>query len=140
MCIRDSPYVMTNWFGLSNTAPSGQIPVSVKFSFYIGGAVFLLAVIWTVFSTKEYSPEELKKFSESDSMNSKRPSRGENVSAAKFVNAGLLWTLIGLAGSAVLHFVLHEVDYGLYVLFVGSIIFGLLQMLVGIITKNLSLI
>ena len=78
------PYMMTNWFGISNTAPSGEIPESVKFSFYIGGAVFLLAVLWTVFSTKEYSPEELKKFSESDPMNSKRAERGENISAGKF--------------------------------------------------------
>lgn len=54
------PYMMTNWFGISNTAASGEIPDSVKFSFYIGGAVFLLAVLYTVFSTKEYSPEELK--------------------------------------------------------------------------------
>ena len=116
--------------------PSGQIPASVKFSFYIGGAVFLLAVVWTVFSTKEYSPEELKKFSESDSMNSKRPPRGENVGAAKFVKAGLVWTLIGLIGSAILFFVLHETDYGLYVLFVGSIIFGLLQIIVALITNS----
>lgn len=34
------PYMMTNWFGISNTAGSGEIPDSVKFSFYIGGAVF----------------------------------------------------------------------------------------------------
>ena len=49
------PYMMTNWFGIANTAAAGEIPDSVKFSFYIGGAVFLLAVIYTVFSTKEYS-------------------------------------------------------------------------------------
>ena len=58
------PYMMTNWFGISNIADAGEIPDSVKFSFYIGGAVFLLSVLYTVFSTKEYSPEELKKFSE----------------------------------------------------------------------------
>ncbi|MDZ7763327.1 MAG: MFS transporter [Melioribacteraceae bacterium] len=58
------PYIMTNWFGVSNTAPSGEIPESVKFSFYIGGAVFFVAVLWTVISTKEYSPEQLEKFEE----------------------------------------------------------------------------
>ena len=58
------PYMMTNWFGISNVAPEGIIPDSVKFSFYLGGAVFFLAVAFTVFSTKEYSPEELKKFEE----------------------------------------------------------------------------
>ena len=60
------PYMMTNWFGISNVAPEGEIPASVKFSFYFGAIVFFLAVAWTVFSTKGYSPEELKKFSEND--------------------------------------------------------------------------
>src|SRR5512133_3621791 len=57
------PYVLTKWFGISNVAEAGEkIPESVKLSFYLGGAVFLLAVLWTVFSTKEYSPEELTEF------------------------------------------------------------------------------
>ncbi len=58
------PYIMTNWLNIANTAPEGQIPPSVKFSFYIGGAVFLTAVLWTVFRTKEYSPEEMEEFHE----------------------------------------------------------------------------
>src|ERR1035437_10043050 len=49
------PYIMTTWFHIANTAPKGEIPLSVKLSFYIGGAVFFLAVCWTVFSTKEYT-------------------------------------------------------------------------------------
>ena len=56
------PWMMTNWFGISNDAPAGMIPVSVKFAFYVGGAAFLLAVSWTVFRSKEYSPEELAEF------------------------------------------------------------------------------
>jgi maltose/moltooligosaccharide transporter len=131
------PYMMTNWFGISNTADSGQIPDSVKFSFYIGGAVFLLAVLYTVFSTKEYSPEELKKFSESDknSLHSESSSRSsEAVSAAKFNKNGMIWILVGLVGSSILHFLLHENDYGLYVLFIGSIIFGFLQLIAGYFT------
>ncbi|HDR67645.1 MAG TPA: MFS transporter, partial [Bacteroidaceae bacterium] len=60
------PYILTNWFNISNTAPAGQIPDTVKFSFYLGGVVFLAAVVYTVFSTKEYSPEELKAFEESE--------------------------------------------------------------------------
>ena len=60
------PYIMTNWFNISNTAPEGEIPLSVKLSFYIGGAVFFFAVLWTVISSKEYSPEQLKKFEEAE--------------------------------------------------------------------------
>ncbi|WP_128543568.1 MFS transporter [Larkinella soli] len=56
------PYLLTNWFGVSNEAAQGVIPDSVKWSFYLGGGVFLLAVLWTVFTSKEYSPEELQAF------------------------------------------------------------------------------
>ena len=52
------PWIFTNWIGLSNTAPHGEIPPSVKWSFYVGAAAFLGAVLWTVFSTKEYPPDE----------------------------------------------------------------------------------
>ncbi|SEU03654.1 MFS transporter [Hymenobacter actinosclerus] len=58
------PWMFTNWLGISNTAPAGQIPLSVKYAFYIGGAVFLAAVLWTVFNTKEYPPENLVEFEE----------------------------------------------------------------------------
>ena len=60
------PYIFTNWFGISNTAAEGIVPDSVKWSFYIGAVVFLLAVLWTVFRSKEYSPEELKAFEASE--------------------------------------------------------------------------
>jgi len=56
------PWMLTNWFGVSNEAPQGQIPASVRFSFYLGAAAFLLAVIWTVISSKEYSPDEMATF------------------------------------------------------------------------------
>lgn len=56
------PYMLTNWFGVSNVAPEGVIPDSVKWSFYCGAVVFLLAVLWTVCKSREYSPEELAAF------------------------------------------------------------------------------
>jgi maltose/moltooligosaccharide transporter len=56
------PWMLTRWFGVSNEAPPGQIPASVRFSFYLGAAAFLIAVVWTVVTSKEYSPEEMKSF------------------------------------------------------------------------------
>lgn len=133
------PYMMTNWFGISNTAPEGEIPTSVKFSFYIGAAVFFLAVLWTVISTKEYSPEELKKFSEADkdAKHIETSSRiDDRISHHIFFKLGIIWLVVGIVGSFLLHFVLRENDYGLYVLFVGAIIFGLLQILAGLLTSK----
>ncbi|MBC7887497.1 MAG: MFS transporter [Ferruginibacter sp.] len=54
------PYIFTNFFGIPNTAAEGIIPPSVKYSFYIGGFVFLASVLWTVFTTKEFPPENIE--------------------------------------------------------------------------------
>ena len=55
------PWMMTNWFGVgSNGNSSGHIPQSVRISFYIGAAAFVGAVLWTVFSTKEYPPSDVE--------------------------------------------------------------------------------
>lgn len=48
----------------------------------------------------------------------------------------MIWIAAGLIGSALLYFILQENDYGLYVLFIGSVIFGLLQLIAGFITKQ----
>ena len=55
------PWLMRNWFGMENTAAKGIIADNVKFSFYIGAFFFLSAVLYTVFSTKEYPPDDLEK-------------------------------------------------------------------------------
>lgn len=58
------PWLLTRKFGVSNEAPPHMIPDSVRLSFYIGAAVFFSAVLWTVFRSKEYSPEEMASFEE----------------------------------------------------------------------------
>lgn len=54
------PYIFTNYFNISNTAPAGIISDSVKYSFYIGAVVFLFSVLWTVVTTKEFPPENIE--------------------------------------------------------------------------------
>lgn len=56
------PYILYNWFDVSNTAPDGVVADNVKFAFYIGAIVFVGSVIWTVIKTKEYPPKEYEKF------------------------------------------------------------------------------
>jgi len=53
------PWMMTNWFNMSTTAASGVIPDNVKWSFYIGAFFFAAAVLYTVFTSKEYPPPDL---------------------------------------------------------------------------------
>jgi maltose/moltooligosaccharide transporter len=52
------PYILANYLGLGSVAPAGQIPENVTYSFYVGGFVFMAAIIWTILTTKEYSPQE----------------------------------------------------------------------------------
>jgi maltose/moltooligosaccharide transporter len=54
------PYIFRK-SGVTGTTVSG-IPLTVQYSFKIGAVAFLLAVLWTVFSSKEYPPENLKEF------------------------------------------------------------------------------
>jgi maltose/moltooligosaccharide transporter len=49
--------------GISNEAPEGMVADNVKIAFYIGAAIFLGAILWTVFTTKEYPPELQAKYS-----------------------------------------------------------------------------
>ncbi|MDB6017183.1 MAG: major facilitator superfamily transporter [Pedosphaera sp.] len=57
------PWMMTHWFGISNaTGVAQQIPLTVKYSFYLGAAAFFIAVLWTILSTREYPPDDLASF------------------------------------------------------------------------------
>jgi maltose/moltooligosaccharide transporter len=56
------PYILHNWFNISNEAPAGVVAGNVKIAFYIGAAVFVLSVVWTVAKTKEYPPAEYERY------------------------------------------------------------------------------
>jgi maltose/moltooligosaccharide transporter len=56
------PYLLTNFFHVAANTAAGAIPATVRFSFYIGAATFLGAVLWTVFTTKEYPPDSMQQF------------------------------------------------------------------------------
>lgn len=60
------PWIMTNWLGVPNTAPEGEIPSSVKWSFYLGAIAFFGSVLWTVIKTEEYPPEVFERFADSE--------------------------------------------------------------------------
>jgi maltose/moltooligosaccharide transporter len=124
------PYIFTNVFGVSNTAAEGIIPDSVKWSFYIGGVVFLLAVLWTVFKSTEYSPAELEAFEQKDKDTKEvAPIETEletKVNIKRQFNLGLVMTLLG----SVISFIIYENELTkeLYILFVGLIVIGILFM------------
>ena len=54
------PYLFAK-LGVTGSTASG-IPLSVRYSFQVGAVVFLLAVLWTVFTTTEFPPEDMAAF------------------------------------------------------------------------------
>ncbi|WP_394176847.1 MFS transporter [Thalassotalea litorea] len=56
------PFFLTNVIGLDNLSAQGEVAPSVIWSFYIGATILLGSVLWTVFRTKEYPPEEYYAF------------------------------------------------------------------------------
>ncbi|MFN8325435.1 MAG: MFS transporter [Flavobacteriaceae bacterium] len=71
------PYVLTNWFGVSNLASENSaVPKNLIYSFIIGALILVGSILITIFTTKEYSPEELEQF---DRVNAKNPHDVETV-------------------------------------------------------------
>ena len=57
------PYVLTNWFGISNQpSETSAVPLNLIYSFIIGAIILVASILVTIFTTKEYSPEELEQF------------------------------------------------------------------------------
>jgi maltose/moltooligosaccharide transporter len=124
------PWMMTNWFEVSNTADPGQIPDSVKYAFYWGGAVFLAAVGWTVFRTREYSPEEMAAFEAA------RPTEHTALDTAlrpadSYRKGGLVWIAAGAAFTAWI--MAASLDKQLYILSIGAVVFGLIQVYASVL-------
>ncbi|NOZ45745.1 MAG: SLC45 family MFS transporter [Chlorobi bacterium] len=133
------PWVMTKWLGFANTAPEGIIPPSVKYSFYIGGAVFLLAVIWTVFRTKEYSPTELAEFdgkelTKSDRIDNTNEVENHKKANKKCLKSGLVLLILGIVLTAVLYFT--EVEKEVYILSLGLFGFGIFELIAWFLQKS----
>lgn len=79
--------------GASNIATSG-IPDTVRYSFWFGGAALFLAVLWTVISTKEYSPEEMASFGEADDHEAEEQTI--HALANRSFGTSIIWVVIGI--------------------------------------------
>ena len=127
------PYLLTR-FGIANEAAKGVVPDSVKISFYIGAAVFFLSVAYTVFTTKEYSPAELKSFG---TIEEQQADHSIIATPAKsFYNKGIVWLIVGVILTFLLYYYNTQhtavpLEKELYVLTLGIAAFGLVQLIAG---------
>ena len=120
------PYLFTKWLHIANTAPEGQIPPSVKWSFYIGGIVFLLAILWTIFSVKEYSPEEQAEFNIHETDAAAKEGSEIKLNTTAYYTEGAVLLVLGL----IFTYLVKNLGWyqGLYILSFGISIYGVLQL------------
>ena len=120
------PYILTNWFHVANTAAEGSLPASVKWSFYFGGVVYLLAVLWTIFSVKEYSPEEQEAFHGKTGNCDNTEETDFTLDTKRYYSSGALLLFGGVAVSFAIRLLLW--DKALYILSFGAAFYGVLQL------------
>lgn len=86
------------WFlehiGVSNVAGGGGLPDTVKWSFWAGGLALFGAVLWTILTTREYSPEEMAAFGDEAEIDESVTLRAL---AAKTYVSGTVWIVAGVA-------------------------------------------
>jgi maltose/moltooligosaccharide transporter len=88
------PELLDKW-GVSNTVAGGGIPDTVRFSFWFGGAALFLAALWTVLTTREYSPAEMDGFGET----ADHPDTESTVQtlANRSYGTSVVWIAIGIS-------------------------------------------
>lgn len=129
------PWALAKWLHVANTAAAGEIPATVMYSFYVGGAVFLCAVCWTVFRTREYDPDEMARFASAE----ERESDGQVVVAElppeeAFFRPAPWWAGAGAVITVLVAYLGFEKE--LYVLGAGLIAFAILLTAAGILRRS----
>ncbi|MEN5060658.1 MFS transporter [Luteimonas sp. TWI1416] len=115
------PFVLAK-AGVANTAAAGEVPDTVRYAFWFGGAVLLLAVLWTVVRTREYPPDVLRTFDDATPEGA-LPAADASVPPA---GGGLAWLLVGVAG--IVAVAALGLDRMLYVLAGLPLGYGLLRL------------
>jgi len=115
------PYVLAH-YGVANTAGPGEVPDTVRYAFYAGAGVLLLAMGWTVLSTKEYSPQQLAAFDDAEPA-AVHPRDLAAGAPAPLRQAGI-WLLLGVGLAAAIAW--RDGDRMLYVLAGLCAAYGLL--------------
>jgi maltose/moltooligosaccharide transporter len=116
-----APLILTDVFHVANTAAGGGIPPSVRYGFYLGAAALFCAVLWTVLTTKEYSPDEMAAFEQDDGAVEAAPATA--APAGSGARLAPVWIALGaIVIAAVARFGL---DKPVYLLGAGLIAFGI---------------
>jgi maltose/moltooligosaccharide transporter len=109
------PYALDRG-GVPNVAPAGVIPETVRISFWVGGAALFLAVLWTVLTTREYSPDELTAFGD------RHEKGGEERTVATLANRSFGTSAVWIALGACILFAVVELGLEKEVYLLGGLL------------------
>lgn len=131
------PYLLAK-MNVSNIAVAeGMLPDTVKYSFYIGSIIYMLTVSYTVFTTPEYAPDQMRLF---NGMDDSMYEKNIKTPHQSFLKKGLVWLGLGALLSIALYtynkLSATKLENELYVLFLGIAAFGLFQIAASFLHKN----
>ena len=89
------PFLFTA-IGIANIAPEGVVPDSVKWSFYVGAAILILCVIYTISHVKEYTPAEMAEFNAAANADGQNTASATEMSAEQKKHAIRVFFEVGL--------------------------------------------
>ena len=84
--------IFFTWIGIANEAGVGEVPDSVKYSFYTGAAILILCVLYTFFKVKEMPPREYAEFHGID-LQAKEEKKGEGLFSLLKKAPEAFWTV-----------------------------------------------
>ncbi|WP_296818593.1 MFS transporter [Brevundimonas sp.] len=119
------PWMLSNWFDVSNTAPEGVVPDSVRLAFHIGAACLFIAVMWTVIFSREYSPEEIDRFEAARRVRLGEGNETAEATSPRSSAGGVLWLFAGVVLAGLVWWA--DLNKEVYILGAGLAAYGLLQ-------------
>ena len=129
------PWLLSNVFDVASTAPEGVVPLSVRIAFYVGAAGLFAAVLWTVLSTREYSPEQIAAFERARGL--EPVAAGEEPPAKSvrgWLTTGLVCAVLGALALVLIG--LLDLEKELLILGGFALGFGLLLVAVGMMQRR----
>ena len=115
-----------------------KFPIQLSFHFISAELFFFLLYLWTVIRSKEYSPAELKYFSETERTDTNV--KLIHVDPVAYAGSNQKWSCVGFSGIIlvrllfILFYTRMILDYMFFLL--GSFLFGLLQLFVGFLSNT----
>nr|WP_315053853.1 MFS transporter [uncultured Brevundimonas sp.] len=129
------PWLLSNVFDVASTALEGVVPLSVRIAFYVGAAGLFGAVLWTVLSTREYSPEQIAAFERARGLEPAAPGEEPPAkSVREWLVTGLVCAVLGALALVLIG--LLDLEKELLILGGFALGFGLLLIVVGMMQRR----